>query len=173
MHVGYWGVEKVWNACEKFAKFGKPLHFTELTILSGNLKEDDDWFSRREGWDSTKEGEERQADQIAELYTLLFSHPAVEAITVWDFTDYDAWQGAPGGYLRTDMTPKPAYERLKEFIKGKWWTRTKIEVTTEGRASFRAVYGQYDVSAVIAGQKLTGTFAFDKTTKQPIRVQLG
>jgi len=172
MHVGYWGVEKVWNVCEKFAKFGKPLHFTELTILSGKLKEDDDWFSRRDGWLSTKDGEKRQAEQIAELYTLLFSHPAVEAITVWDFTDYNAWQGAPAGYIRTDMTPKPAYDRLKELIKGKWWTKTKTTITADGSASFRGFYGQYKIAANVTGRELTAPFNLDKSTKQPIALQL-
>ena len=172
MHVGYWGVEKTWNVCEKFAKFGKPLHFSELTILSGNLKEDDDWFSRRTGWLSTEEGEKRQARQVTELYTLLFSHPAVEAVTVWDFTDYNAWQGAPSGYLRTNMTPKPAYNQLKELIKGKWWTKTKTTLKSNGKASFRGFYGQYKVTANLAGRRLTGTFRLDKNIKQPINVRM-
>lgn len=173
MHVGYWGVELPWNICERFTKFGKPIYFSELTILSGKLKEDDDWFSRRKGWLSTKEGEKRQARQVTELYTLLFSHPAVEAVTVWDFTDYNAWQGAPSGYLRTDMTPKPAYNQLKELIKGKWWTKTKTAVVPNGKVSFRGFYGQYKVVARIADRQLTGTFSFDKTTKKIITVQLG
>jgi GH35 family endo-1,4-beta-xylanase len=172
MHVGYWGVELPWNICERFAKFGKPIHFTELTLLSGKLKEDDDWFSRRKGWHTTEEGEKRQARQVTELYTLLFSHPAVEAVTVWDFTDYNAWQGAPSGYLRTDMTPKPAYNQLKELIKGKWWTKTKTTLKSNGKSSFRGFYGQYKVKANLAGRRLTGTFQLDKNIKQPINVRM-
>jgi GH35 family endo-1,4-beta-xylanase len=172
MHVGYWGVEKTWNACEKFAKFGKPIHFTELTILSGKLKEDDDWFSRREGWLTTEEGEKRQAEQVAELYTLLFSHPSVEAVTVWDFSDYNAWQGAPSGYIHKDMTPKPAYLKLKQLIKGKWWTKTKTTITADGKASFRGFLGQYKVTAQTPNRKLTGSFDLDKTTKKTIQVKL-
>ncbi|MHC4913699.1 MAG: endo-1,4-beta-xylanase, partial [Planctomycetota bacterium] len=172
MHVGYWGVEKTWNACEKFAKFGKPIHFTELTILSGNLKEDDDWFSRREGWLTTEEGEKRQAQQVTELYTLLFSHPAVEAVTVWDFSDYNAWQGAPSGYIRKDMTPKPAYLKLKQLIKGKWWTKTNRTITANGKTSFRGFHGQYKVTAQTPTRKLTGSFTLDKSTKKTIHVKL-
>jgi endo-1,4-beta-xylanase len=172
MHVGYWGVEKTWNVCEKFAKFGKPIHFTELTILSGNLKEDDDWFSRREGWLTTQEGEEKQAQQAAELYTLLFSHPAVEAVTVWDFTDYNAWQGAPSGYIRKDMSPKPAYLQLKKLIKGKWWTITKTTIAADGKAHFRGFLGQYKITAQTPARKLTGSFALDKSTKETIHVKL-
>ena len=37
MHDGAWSNERVWEVCERFARFGVPLHFTELTILSGEL----------------------------------------------------------------------------------------------------------------------------------------
>ncbi|MCD6507549.1 hypothetical protein J7M22_13115 [Candidatus Poribacteria bacterium] len=50
---------------------------------------------------------------------MLFSHPSVEAITWWDFSDRGAWQGTAAGFLRKDMSPKPAYERLTELVKGK------------------------------------------------------
>jgi len=172
MHKGYWGVEKTWDICELYAKSGKPLHFTELTILSGKLKEDGDWFSTREGWLTTDQGEKRQAQQTTELYRLLFSHPAVEAITWWDFSDYNAWQGAPAGLLGKDMTPKPVYEQLKNLIKNKWWTKSKATVAASGKISLRGFYGGYKVTAYSAGRELSGTFAFNKKTKQPIIVQL-
>jgi endo-1,4-beta-xylanase len=35
MHGGYWPVQKTWDVCERFAKFDKPLHFTETTVVSG------------------------------------------------------------------------------------------------------------------------------------------
>ena len=174
MHNGYWGIEKAWNICEKFAKFGKPLHFTELTILSGKLKDanDTDWRTRRKDWPSTEEGEKQQAKQICEFYTLLFSHPAVEAITVWDFADYNSWQGAPSGYLREDLTPKPVYNQLKELIKGKWWTNTKAIITTDGTASFRGFLGQYKITTTVKGRKLIGSFRLDKDLKETIEVRL-
>ena len=34
-HENVWSAEKTWEICERFAKVGKPLHFTEATILSG------------------------------------------------------------------------------------------------------------------------------------------
>jgi endo-1,4-beta-xylanase len=60
-----------------------------------------------------------------DLYALLFAHPAVHALTWWDFSDRGAWQGAAAGLVRQDMSPKPAYERLRELIKGEWWTRAE------------------------------------------------
>jgi len=164
MHGSYWGAHRAWEVCERFAKFGKPLHFTETTVVSGPRK--------KSGWTTTPDGEKRQARQVAEFYRVLFSHPAVEAVTWWDFTDQNAWQRAPAGLVRDDMSPKPAYEELERLIKGKWWTQTETAVAAGGNTSFRGYLGQYEVSTRIEAQKLTGTFRLDKTTKQTIDVQL-
>ena len=37
MHQGYWGVEKTLDVLERFARFGLPIHFTETTLVSGEL----------------------------------------------------------------------------------------------------------------------------------------
>ena len=164
MHGGYWGAGRTWQVCEQFAKFGKPLHFTETTLVSGPRSE--------KGWFTTSEGEERQAEQVAEFYSVLFSHPAVEAITWWDFTDQDAWQRAPAGLVRADMRPKPAYEELQRLIKGAWWTQTQTKVVQNGHTRFRGFFGQYNVSARIGYSEVTGSFSFDQSTKDAIDVQL-
>jgi GH35 family endo-1,4-beta-xylanase len=163
MHSGYWPVKKTWEVCERFAKYGKPLHFTETTVVSGP--------KTQQGWLTTPEGEKSQAGQVAEFYRILFSHPVVEAITWWDFTDQNAWQRAPAGLIREDMTPKPAYEELERLIKGKWWTKTEATTNSMGGARCRGFLGDYEVSAIVDGRKLTGTFRLDKTAKE-IDVQL-
>ena len=38
MHGGVWTNEKIWEVCERFAPFDVPLHFTELTVLSGAVR---------------------------------------------------------------------------------------------------------------------------------------
>jgi GH35 family endo-1,4-beta-xylanase len=164
MHGGCWPVKNAWDVCQRFAKFGKPLHFTETTIVSGKRTD--------QGWNTTPEGEKYQAEKVPEFYTILFSHPAVEAITWWDFTDQGAWQQAPAGFLRKDLTPKPAYEKLHGLIKGKWWTKTKVTLADGGRAGFRGFFGQYKVTARIAGRQLAGKFSFDKSVKKAMDVQL-
>jgi endo-1,4-beta-xylanase len=174
MHGGVWPVQKIWEVCERFAKFGKPLHFTETTLLSGeqgwelSKKREDPNFR----WISTPEGEKRQAEQVAEFYRILFSHPAVEAITWWDFTDQNAWQQAPAGLVRDDMTPKPAYEELEHLIKGEWWTQAEVTTDAAGAARFRGFLGEYEVSSQVDGKKLTGTFRLDKTATKMTDVQL-
>jgi len=164
MHGGYWGAKKAWEVCERFAGYGKPLHFTEMTVVSGPKSD--------QGWATTPEGEQTQARQVAEFYRVLFSHPMVEAITWWDFTDQNAWQRAPAGLVRDDMTAKPAYDELKRMIKGEWWTRTETTSRAGGEASFRGFLGDYQISTQTGGRKLTGEFQLDKTTKDRIDVQL-
>ncbi|MCG3181158.1 MAG: Anti-sigma-I factor RsgI6 [Phycisphaerae bacterium] len=148
MHTGYWGASKAWEVTERFARFGKPIQYSELTILSGHLKTDRDWESIQPDWNTTPEGEKLQAEQAAELYRVLFSHPAVTAITWWDFSDQGAWQGAPSGLVRKDMTPKPAYTALHKLIREQWWTGPlKLRTDKEGRVSFRGYLGDYEVWA--------------------------
>jgi GH35 family endo-1,4-beta-xylanase len=174
MHSGYWGPKKAWETCERFAKFGKPLHYTETTVVSGQQG----WELRKKRkdpnfrWVTTPEGEQIQAKQVAEFYRVLFSHPAVEAITWWDFTDQNAWQRAPAGLIRDDMTPKPVYNELKKLIKGKWWTQTDTKTDAAGKANFRGFYGKYEVSAQIGGQNLTSSFQLDKNQKRLLEVRL-
>ncbi|WP_347243228.1 endo-1,4-beta-xylanase [Thermogutta sp.] len=138
MHGGTWSNGQIWDVCERFSRFKVPLHFTETTIVSGELGR-----GRPRPWVTTPEGEEYQAREVVRFYTMLFSHPAVQAITWWDFSDYRAWQGAPAGLLRQDMSPKPAYTELYKLIKQKWWTRETVITDAAGRVKFRGFAGDY------------------------------
>jgi len=151
MHGGVWSTAKVWQVCERFKPFNKPLHFTELTILSGAKG-----WQRPKPWPSTPEGEAEQAKEVKRIYTLLFSHPSVEAITWWDFADLRAWQGAPAGLLRDDLSPKPAYKALRKLIKEDWWTTQDLTTDASGTAKFRGFHGDYNVTITLPdGKKKT------------------
>ncbi len=168
MHAGYWGPRKTWKTIEQFTRFNKPLHFTEVTILSGEIRKIMDFSRRYDDWPTTREGERRQEKQVVEFYRLLFSHPAVERITWWDFQD-GAWLGAPAGLLRKDMTPKPAYNSLKKLIKEDWWTGPlKLETDSAGKVSFRGYLGQY----VVESGKQAGSFFVENTGRMEISVSL-
>jgi GH35 family endo-1,4-beta-xylanase len=169
-HGGAWSAKQAWDVCERFAKFGKPLHFTETTILSGRIGGPPE--DPKTSWDSTPEGEKRQAQEVARFYTVLFSHPAVEAITWWDFSDLNAWQGAPAGFLRKDMTPKPAYDALKGLIKGKWWTKSQVKVGDGGQVQFHGFLGDYRVGIGKDGRELTGTFTLERAADGPVEVHV-
>jgi endo-1,4-beta-xylanase len=150
MHQGYWGEERTLAVLERFSRFGLPIHFTESTLLSGDLMppEIEDLNDHRvTHWPSTPQGEERQAQEIERHYRTLLSHPSVEAVTYWGITDDGAWLGAPAGLVRHDGTPKPAYEALRGLVKGEWWSGpTTSRTDHEGRLAVRGWAGEYAVS---------------------------
>lgn len=166
MHGGEWPLERAWQVCETYARFGKPLHFTETTVLSGEHV-----FRRPRPWPTTPEGEARQANYVEKLYTLLFSHPAVEAITWWDFMD-GGWQGAPAGLVRGDLSPKPVYHRLMRLIKGKWWTQDVLRTNAKGEVKTRGFLGDYRVVASATVGRRTQTFSL-KRGKNEWTIRLG
>ena len=147
-HQGYWGKEKLNEVLDRFSTFGLPIHFTENTLISGEIMpayiEDlNDW--QVDEWPSTPEGEKRQADQIEEMYRILFEHPLVEAITTWDYRD-GAWLKAPSGFIRKDNSLKPSYKMLKKLIKEEWWTDVTVMTDSEGYVTLKAFKGDYDLS---------------------------
>ena len=160
MHGGEWPLTKVWAVCQTFARFGRPIHFTETTVISGPRR-DNPTDATLTGWDTTPEGEATQAAYVAQFYTVLFSHPSVRAITWWDFSDQGAWQGAPAGLVRKDMSPKPAYTRLLDLIHHQWWTNAAGRTDPRGTLTRRVFYGDYRVTVTNAqGRTVTRTLTF-------------
>jgi GH35 family endo-1,4-beta-xylanase len=140
MHRGAWSLGKMRELCDRFGELGVPLHFTEFTILSGSHEGGDRWSI------PTAESERLQAEQVSQRYLFLFGHPAVAAITWWDLSDLGAWKSAPAGLLRTDMSPKPAYDHLHDLIYNQWWTNTRGRTDADGRFACRAFHGEHQVS---------------------------
>ena len=148
-HQGYWGAEKLNDVLERFSRFGLPIHFTENTLISGaimppHIVDLNDWQVPE--WPSTPEGEERQAREISEMYSILFSHPSVEAITTWDFND-GCWLKAPSGFVHEDNSEKPSYHALRGLIHGDWETHETLTTDRDGYVSFSGFKGGYTVQA--------------------------
>ncbi len=150
MHSGTWNNGHIWDVCERFAKFKAPVHFTELTLLSGEGKFD---WNNRKGMETTSEGERKQAEEVVRIYTMLFSHPSVEAITWWDLSDQGAWMNAPAGLLRKDMTPKPAFEALKKLVTEDWTTNETLQTDEKGEVKLRAFRGDYRITVTLPDGK--------------------
>jgi endo-1,4-beta-xylanase len=157
MHQGYRGEDEVLAIVERFARFGIPLHFTETTLVSGDLMPADivdlnDY--RPDSWPTTPEGEARQADELVRHYRSLVAHPAVESITYWGLSDVGAWLGAPAGLVRLDGTPKPAYDALRALVKDEWWMPPTARRTDDsGSIALEGFRGRYAVTA--AGRSAT------------------
>ena len=147
-HQGYWGLDKLNDVLERFSRFGLPIHFTENTLISGEIMpahivDLNDW--QVDSWPTTPEGEERQAREITEMYSVLFAHPLVEAITTWDFND-GCWLKAPSGFVREDNSEKPSYYALKKLIHGDWETHETLSTDGEGYVTFSGFKGGYSVT---------------------------
>jgi len=148
MHQGYWGLEKTQDVLERFSRFGIPIQFSEVTMVSGELMpahylDLNDY--QVENWPSTKAGEKRQAENVVEFYKTLYGHPLVEGITWWDLID-GQWLNAPSGLLREDYSPKPAYNELKKLTKDEWWTETKkLKTDVNGELEFTGTRGDYSL----------------------------
>jgi endo-1,4-beta-xylanase len=177
MHQGYRGEEEVLGIVERFARFGLPLHFTETSLVSGDVMPADivDLNDHVvDSWPSTPAGEDRQADELARHYRSLLSHPAVEAITYWGITDRDAWLGAPIGLVRADGSPKPSYSALHALIKGSWWlSPTGARTDAAGRIRVAGFAGEFAVSAADLGGSFQIGAAADAEADGPLRVRLG
>ncbi len=142
--------EKLYAHMDLYSNFGKPLQITEVTVPAYSWEPED---------------EEIQAEIIENLYSIWFSHPSVEQIVYWNLVDGYAhlWDPDPakirasqgnmalgenyyyGGLFRFDMTPKPAYYKIKELILERWHTEAELITDENGNADFRGFFGDYDV----------------------------
>ncbi len=130
--------EKLIRLMDLYARFGRAEQITEMTIPA---------------YSEDAEDEEIQAELLRNVYTVFFSHPAMEAVIYWNLVDgYAAF--APlgdmsagenryhGGLLRFDMSEKPAYRALRELITKTWHTSCTLKPQGDS-LDFRGFYGDY------------------------------
>lgn len=147
-HQGYWGEAKLRDVLKRFSRFGLPIHFTENTLISGEIMpayiEDlNDW--KVDEWPTTEEGELRQEKEWEEMYRILFADPNIKAITGWDFAD-GAWLNAPSGLITKDNRCKPVYNKLLSLVKGEWWTKDEvIHTNSDGIVNIKGTKGTYGI----------------------------
>ena len=152
--------ERLYRSMDLYSNFGKPLQITEVTVPAYS-------------WES--EDEEIQAQMLEYLYTIWFSHPSVEQIVYWnlvdgyahlwstDLAEIRASQGNMtigenyyhGGLLRFDLSPKPAYYKIKELLQEKWHTEEELVTDKDGCVEFRGFYGEYDLVITANGKTVT------------------
>jgi len=157
-------LDRVQTILDRYAALGKELHITEFTPTSGGKPIAG---SHLKGvWDETA-----QADYAVKFYRVCFAHPAMRAITWWDLSDQHSWLEG-GGMLRSDMTPKPVYEKIKRLIHEEWTTRLEGATDSSGRFAFRGFRGTYQIVATARGQQQTRDFSLVKADDQELRISL-
>ena len=121
---------------DNMAKTGRPLHVSEVTIVSPGL----DNASRQ-----------IQAILARNIYRKWFSHRSLMGITWWNTVDGGGYYGEPmlSGLLTIDMKKKPAYFALDELINKEWMTKCEAKTKTVNglqTVSFRGFRGKYRLS---------------------------
>jgi GH35 family endo-1,4-beta-xylanase len=112
---------------ERFARFGKPIHVTEIGVPSAAVpleldpraavrERDEYWRRFRNEWHGPW-NEEKQAEWVEQFHTLCYSKPYVTAVTNWEFDDLKGGLVHHSGFLRSDLTPKRSYRTLKGLIR--------------------------------------------------------
>ena len=176
--AGYlYNPKSLYRHMDLYAGLGKPLQITEITIPSYS-------------WDA--EDEEIQAEIIDNLYSIWFSHPAVEQIVYWNLIDGYAhvWEQDPekiratqgnmtvgenyfhGGLFRFDMTPKPAYHKIRELFGERWHTEEEAVTDSEGNATFRGFYGSYSLEITANGKTYWDDFELKKNSDNHFEIIL-
>ena len=154
----FYNPRRIYDVLDTYAALGRRIQITELTIPA---------------YAYTAEDEEIQAEIIRNLYSIWFSHPAMEAILYWNLVDGFA-AFAPqgdmscgenyyhGGLIRYDFTPKPAYQVIRELF-GKTW-RTELEMNTgdAGRVEFKGFYGEYKLELSVEGKTVTRSIHLER-----------
>jgi len=105
---------------DEFATFGKPLHITGCSAPSAvETDPADHWEGRvpvaaagswRQPWSPTV-----QADWLEMFYRTALSKPFVSTVCWRDLADYGGHFLPHGGLCNSDMTPKPAHDRLRKL----------------------------------------------------------
>ena len=145
---------RIFDVMDTYAQLGKPLQITEITIPA---------YSNDPGDEAV------QAEILRTIYRIWFSHRAMKAIIYWNLPDGYAAFAKPGdftagenayygGLCRFDMSPKPAYDVIRDLFGREW--RTNIDVETSGRYVCRGFHGTYDAEFTSNG----------KTVKQEVRI---
>ncbi|MGA0555160.1 endo-1,4-beta-xylanase [Larkinella sp. VNQ87] len=151
---------ELYRTLDLYARFNVPIHISEITIPT---------------LPAGPEGEQIQAKLTRNFYRLWFSHPAVEAIYWWNLADGSAAPGEDkwgGGFLREDLSPKPAYTVLDDLINKEWKTTLTMTVSDSKPLSFRGFYGDYVARITVGKKTIEKRFKLMKGQTNTLRIEL-
>lgn len=93
---------------DRFGVFGKPLHVASVQVPSQPEEENGSYW--RGPWT-----EQSQADWLDQFYRIALSKPFVETVSWRDLADRNGGVIFHGGLINLDLTPKLAFERLRQL----------------------------------------------------------
>lgn len=151
-HRDLWTQEETLRVMDNAARFGWPIHFPECSVCSGKpIGEMNYGAGAINHFTETEEDAIFQAEFTSDFYTLVFSHPSVEALSWFDFTDH-RWLNAPAGVVDDNLDPKPVYHALDKLINNDWHSDAEGVTSREGRVDSRLFFGSYEITVEVPGQ---------------------
>ena len=126
-------VEDLYQTMEHFASIIPNLQITEL--------------------DYETEDAAAQAEYIADVLRMSFSHEAMKAVVQWGFWSELHWRPLAAHY-EADWTIRPVGQAVEDLVFGEWWTDQTLD-TTNGRVSTRGFQGDYRITVSRNGQSQT------------------
>ncbi len=155
MHRDLWTQEETLRVIERASEFGWPIHFPECSVCSGKpIGEMSYGAGAVNQFTETEEDLYWQADFTKDFYTLVFSQPAVEALSWFDFTEH-RWLNAPAGVVDDGLNPKPVYSALYDLIHREWHSDVDVVTGTEGNCRATLFCGNYDITVEADGVRKT------------------
>ncbi len=142
---GVWpDVRQMYDSIDRFADEGLRVRVTEanvpMTRITGPV--------RKGEWTP-----ELQAEFLVRYFTVLFSHPNVDAVNYWTLA-IGKPEGA--GLLDEKLRPKPAFWALKKLFTETWRTRVNGTADPAGEFDFRGFLGDYTVRVTLpSGRSFT------------------
>ena len=130
------------RSLRKYTKFGRPLHISALTVPSvdPSIRPPSRFKLPYGSWDEAK-----QASYLDAAYTFFFAQPEIEGITWWCPVDGRLALVPNGGLLREDLSPKPAYYALQEWVH-RHTSSGQTYTGGEGRTVVKGYAGDYEIS---------------------------
>lgn len=131
-----WGAiqtpEHVYQQLERFSLLSPRLRITELDIDVGS-------------------NESYQGQLMHDYLKVSFSHPNLEAITLWGFWQNSHWRPDAGLY-RGDWSEKPALTSYQNLVFNDWWTDESGITDSTGKYETRAFRGTHLITINHDGQ---------------------
>jgi GH35 family endo-1,4-beta-xylanase len=124
--------EQVYTQLDRFADLIPRLRVTEFDVDVGT-------------------DEIYQAQLMHDYLVTYFSHPAMEAITLWGFWEGSHWRPNAALY-HSDWTAKSALETYQDLVFNEWWTDELSASDAAGKFQVRGFKGQYDITVTVDGQ---------------------
>lgn len=90
-----------------------------------------------------------RADALEAMYRVSFSHPSVEAVSLWGFWAGRHWRGPQAALVDLNWVQNAVGDRLDALL-SEWWTAETAQTNAEGVAVVRAFHGEHDITVTAA-----------------------